>query len=205
MSELMCASRVVPDAVERLRRYCGLAWEGGPAEVWAYPYFDAVETEGDVIDPVDVVSCAALHPALSRSDLEFFAARRFELEAWVAGLPPGVGLGAADASVMGRLRGLPLLAEGVGVSLLSKVLHRKRPMLVPMLDHDIVDWYRPVTGRRGVSAWPAVVDALHADLAETGNIAVLANTAATLEGCLRGPVPSSLRMVDIAIWMGGRP
>lgn len=205
MSELRCASRIVPDAAERVARYCGLEWPGGPPEVWAYGYFDAVPSSASGVGPVDVLACAALHPGLSRDDLTYFVRGRSTLDGWLATIPDDVPLATADAAVVATLRELPALARGVGLSLLSKVLHRKRPMLVPMLDRDIVDWYRPVTRQRGAAAWPALIDALQTDLADSGNARVLAEIQTGLATRLVAPVPSALRLVDIAIWMGGRP
>lgn len=203
MSVLRCASRNVPDAADRIARYCGLEWSGGPPEVWAYPYFDAVITPSDEIVTVDVLACAALHPGLSRNDLTYFTACRSTLVSWLEVVPDDVSLAAADEATLARLREIPGMARGVGLSLLSKVLHRKRPKLVPMLDRDIVDWYRPVTGLRGAAAWPALVDALGADLADPANKKVLAGIQDYLADRLDGPVPTALRLVDIAIWMSG--
>lgn len=204
MSELICASRAVADAEDRVARYCGLEWTGGPSEVWAYPYFDAIVTRADEVEPVDVLACAALHPGLSRDDLKYFRDQRPVLASWLRRMPEDVDLGMADAATADELRELPELARGVGLSLLSKVLHRKRPRLMPMLDRDIVDWYRPVTGLRGVAAWAALVDALRSDLAMPVNAKILARMQTDLTGRVEGPVPSALRLVDIAIWMGGR-
>ena len=73
---LVLAGVPSPHAVDRVRRYCGLPWSGGPPETWAFRYFDAIETDGDRLEPTDVVSAAALHPGVSRSDLTFFHDRR---------------------------------------------------------------------------------------------------------------------------------
>jgi hypothetical protein len=203
MDVLTCADRAVRDAADRINRYCGLRWSGGPAEVWAFPYFDAVASaDPDVVDPVDVLCSAALHPGLGRSDLEFFVQRATKLEGWLRDAPVSVALEDADPGLVGHVVSLAALADGVGLSLLSKVVHRKRPSLVPMLDRDIVDWYRPLTGLRGAAAWPALVEALRSDLAGDANRRLLAELNADLHVGLSGPVPTPLRMVDIAIWMG---
>ncbi len=39
---IVAAGREIPDALDRIRRYCGLRWSGGPPETWAWPYFDTV-------------------------------------------------------------------------------------------------------------------------------------------------------------------
>lgn len=194
MERLECAGRPVPDAGDRIRRYCGLAWSGGGPEVWAYAYYDTLPTgPPDELGPADVLAASALHPGLSRADLEYFIVARGRLEDWLAGLPDVDVADATDDDIVG-LRLLPGLTGGsVSLSLLTKVMHRKRPGLIPLFDRAILDWYRPITGARGEKAWPALVDALHADTANPNNGAVLATAPAAIR---------PLRALDIAVWMG---
>lgn len=85
--------------------------------------------------------------------------------------------------------------------MLTKVLHRKRPSLIPLVDRALLDWYRPVTGERtATAAWPALLHALRGDL--TANEVVLGRMSEALEDEI-ATVVSKLRLVDIAIWMGG--
>ena len=42
--EIVAAGREIPDALDNIRHYCGLAWSGGPPETWAWDYYDAVPT-----------------------------------------------------------------------------------------------------------------------------------------------------------------
>src|SRR4051794_29064258 len=81
---LNLGGRHVPGAWDRLCRYCGLSWSGGPPETWAFRYFDAVETDGrSSIGPVDVLCAASLHPGLSRQDLSFFCVEANTLGAYL--------------------------------------------------------------------------------------------------------------------------
>ncbi len=194
MEPLVCAGRPVPDAVDRLRRYCGLPWSGGGREVWAYAYFDTLPSgPPDELGPGDVLAAAALHSGLSRADLEYFVVARGRLEDWLAGVADVDLADAADDEIT-ALRLLPAQTGGlVSLSLLTKVLHRKRPGLIPLCDRAVLDWYRPMTGTRGEKAWPALVDALHADLTNGDNGAVLATAPAAIR---------PLRALDIAVWMG---
>lgn len=203
-SALWCADRWLPDLYDRARRYCGLDWSGGGPETWAFRYFDLIPTSHpSLVEPVDVVACSALHPGISRDDLTYFDRHAGDFDRWVRDLPDDVDLGNADADLVARVSGLSGLSGSVGLSLLSKVAHRKRPRLVPMLDRAIVDRYRPITGQRGEQAWPAMVTAIHADLAADRNIQLLAETAAALQDALGTSAPSPLRVLDIAIWMDG--
>jgi hypothetical protein len=205
---LVVGDRPVFHALDSVRRYCGLAWSGGAPEVWAYPYFDALpgRAEDNEIRATDVLSSAALHPGLSRSDLTFFAEEVGALSEVLRVLPPGVDLSDADEHTVARLVALPdRFRDRCGLALLSKVLHAKRPRLVPMLDRALVDWYRPTIGTRGEAAWVPLLGALRADLERSTNRMALASIAEQLSAELAGPVPSDLRIVDICIWMEGRP
>jgi hypothetical protein len=82
------------------------------------------------------------------------------------------------------------------------VLHRKRPWLIPMLDREIIDWYRPMTGqRRAVDAWEPLLHHLRDDLETNRNM--LAEPRAVLH-MLHGVSITDLRTVDIVIWMAGQ-
>jgi hypothetical protein len=126
------------------------------------------------------------------------------LEEWLSALPRDVDLAEADQECVDHLAGLSSLADAEWLSMLSKVAHHKRPKLVPLFDRAIVDWYRPVTGRRGTAAWPSLVKAIKADLSVLGNRQFLFDMGLELAQAAPGPVPSDLRLLDIAIWMDGR-
>jgi len=200
-AQLQCAGRPLREPEALIRRYCGLELPGGLPEVWAYQYYDLVAaTDPDHVEAVDLLRAAALHPGLSRSDLEFITRHAADIDGALAGLP-NIDLADADEPTLERVDVLAALAEPVGLSLLSKVVHPKRPALIPILDRAITDWYRPVTGQRGAAAWSSLVRALAADLADDANRAALASMRARLAEDLGHPAPSSLRCCDIAIWM----
>jgi hypothetical protein len=183
-----------------------LPWSGGGPETWAYELFDAIPTgPGDQITPADLLPSAALHPGFGRDEAVFFNTGGAEAcEEWLSGLPLNVDLADADEQTLDRLAELPQISEGIGLSIVSKVTHRKRPRLIPLFDRAIVDWYRTVTRLRGEAAWPALTQALKADMAMNENRRFFADVRGGLGLELRGPVPSDLRFVDIAIWMDGR-
>jgi hypothetical protein len=123
---------------------------------------------------------------------------------WLSHLPRDVDLADADKEILDHLIRLPEIGDGEWLSVLSKVAHHKRPRLVPLFDRAIVDRYRPMTGLRGIAAWPALARAMQADLANDENRGFLADVRDELAQELSGPVPSDLRLVDIAVWMDGR-
>ena len=193
-------------ARNQIRRYCGLPWPGGEPESWAYEYYDSIPTgPGDQITPADLLPSAALHPGFGGDEMIFFNSGGAEAcEEWLSGLPLNVDLADADEPTLERLSELPRISERIGLSIVSKVTHRKRPLLIPLFDRAIVDWYRMVTRVRGEGAWPALIRALKADLAMDENRGYLSDTRDELALELSGPTPSDLRLVDIAIWMDGR-
>lgn len=202
-STLVLGGRTVPEPWDRLRRYCGLAWSGGPPETWAFRYYDAVRTDGEPLSAVDVLATAALHPGLSRQDLSFFHEQRAEVTTWLEELPDDVPLWDASDSTLGRLHELAAWEQAPTLSLLTKVLHRKRPMLIPLIDRHVLDWYRPVTGERTAAAsWPRLLIAMGADLVREDNRTVFQGMDRKLREELGWSV-SNLRQLDIIVWMGG--
>jgi len=200
---IQVGGRDVPEALDRIRRYCGLMWSGGAPETWAYRYFDLVPSESpDAVTPVDVLAAAALHPGLSRTDLAFFVDRADDLSDWLRSVPVDAELRSADSDLLTHLDAL-VDFDGVSITLLSKVLHRKRPSLIPLLDRHIIDWYRPVTGERSATlAWAPIIRAMKQDLIDDVN-GSLTEIADALRLELASP-PPAIRLIDIAIWMGSQ-
>jgi hypothetical protein len=58
---LTLGGRPVHGSWDRIRRYCGIPWSGGPPETWAFPYYDALAIDPDTLEPVDVLATSALH------------------------------------------------------------------------------------------------------------------------------------------------
>lgn len=201
---LELGGRELPDALDDVRRYCGLPWSGGTGEVSAFHYFDALEErrEDDIVRPVDVLSVAALHPGLRWKDLQYFSDEAPRLQTWLQTIPGSIDLADADEDLVDEVARLPERFDGhPGLSLLSKVLHAKRPRLIPILDRTLTDWYRPISSRRGESAWQDCVKLLHSDLAARHNRTILRTIRSELGVDLGAVVPSELRIADIAIWM----
>ena len=210
---LCAAGRVIPSAVDRIRRYCGLSWSGGPPETWAWRYYDTVATApDDEVIPVDVMCAAALHPGLSRDDLVWFHDHRADLEALLADVPADLVLADLSEHQVDHLASLPDALDGPSVSLVSKVLHRKRPHVIPLIDRHVVDWFRPVTRQRALGgAWGPIVRELWAEGHEDRRNEALAEAIRQVQHDLDhsdegrgGGTLSWLRAKDIAIWMGSR-
>jgi hypothetical protein len=201
---LELGGRELSDALDDVRRYCGLPWSGGQGEVSAFAYYDALSErrEDDVVRPVDVLSAAALHPGLRWRDLQYFSYEAQTLQGWLETIPGGVDLADADEDLVEEIAQVPERFDGhPGLSILSKVLHAKRPRLIPILDRTLTDGYRPISSRRGESAWRDCVRLLHGDLAALHNRTILRAIRSELRVDLGVTAPSELRIADIAIWM----
>jgi hypothetical protein len=193
---LVLAERAIPDAVDLVRRYCGLSWSGGPPETWAYRYFDVIDTDPAALEPTDVVCASSLHPGISRADLSFFHDQKVAVDAWLhaVGTDADIRTGEAEDALLGLVD-----FDAPSFTLLTKVLHHKRPNLVPVVDRHVLDRYRPITGeRRPELAWPGLVKAFCSDLEL--NAAALAGISSEIVSALE-VLPGALRICDIAIWM----
>jgi len=201
--QLRCAGQAMPDARDLVRRYCGLPWSRGGPETWAYPYFDLIPGgDPDFVEPIDVLACAALHPGLRREDLAYFDRSSGPFDQWLSNLPTDLELADADDDLVAQIADLLFLVDPVGLSMLSKVAHRKRPLLVPMFDRVVADRYRPITGERGQLAWPALVTAISEDLRDQHNRRLLDDIVREAVSELGEPTSlSALRALDIAMWM----
>lgn len=195
------AGRQLSGVWDLVSRYCGLPWSGGDPEVWAFAYYDSRPAgPADEVTAVDVALAGVLQSGLSRTDLAFFVDQRDRISSWLEQAPVDVPLHLLDDNA---LRCVTELAtwDGVGLSLLTKVLHRKRPAAVPLIDRHVIDLYRPVTGERSVvAAYPAIVHAVRSDLAAGAlePLMMIGNRVHALTGQRLTP----LRVADIAIWMG---
>lgn len=204
---LEVGGRTIVDATDHVRRYTGLPWSGGPPEVWAFGYYDAIPTAHDNhVTPIDVVCTAALHPTLRRTDLEFFVRRRDDLAGWLAAVPHDQQLWEADEQLLAHLDSLVEFDPEVPLTLLTKVLHRKRPSFVPLLDRHVIDFYRqPGDSRQVLDAWPNVVRRIREDLATPEQRLLIAVAIPSVHDNDGETIPISLlRFIDIAIWMQNR-
>lgn len=200
---LKLAGQEIQGGWDRLCRYCGLEWSGGPAETWAYRYYDTVETDPSTLSSVDVLASTALHPGVSRDDLTYFWEHEAELTEWIMRFPTDLALRDADDEDLARLGELASWESAPSLSLLTKVLHRKRPELVPLVDRELLELYRPITGERGATAsWPALLPALRRDLGGQNAIALTLINTELARRLGRGL--SHVRLVDIVVWMGRR-
>lgn len=201
---LTAGARPIDDAWERIRRYCGAPDHDGRSETWAFQFYDAVDSDPAALAPVDLLVASALHPGITRTHLEHYVGGQQAMADWLATLPTDLRLDDADESLLDELATLSLRWRGLGLSLASKVLHRKRPELLPLIDRHVLDRYRLLLpGKRAdrPEVLRALLEALGADLRRN------AEPLAQICNHIRDaglPRLTPLRALDIAVWMEGR-
>jgi hypothetical protein len=184
-------------ADELVRRYCGLT-----GETWAYPFFDGVPASPEV-DRVDLLAAGVMHGPIRQVDLEWFVQARSDIQALVKELPQDHELADVGAGAVSALTaGVAQLAGGRPLSLLTKILHRHRPHLVVLDERDIGRRYGSALEGRGRLDYPRLVTAVREDLRRADVAEALDRIRETLSGL--HPLPSRLRVLDIAVWMDAR-
>ena len=202
----LCAGTLEVDDAEQL-----LATYLDPRNGFAWPAYDTLVTNGTS----ELVSADLLAPVLLGAHVD---ASRFRTLSemsphlgGVADLPP-VALQEADDDVVGRVAtlfavlddpGYARARRGVRGTVVAKVLHRKRPDLVPLYDSRIFAAYTApgaierVPERSWVIFMGLLCRAMRADLqAESASFERLQGDAAG-----SGARLSRLRILDILVWM----
>lgn len=134
--------RVVEDAVATLHR---------KFERFAWAWYDGVATDPECISVVDFAITIAMNSRATAGRLKDFMSRGIEIERLLRAIPVTADLSRETTpAVFAAVRDLfaeACLAKGTALSVASKVLHRKRPGLIPMLDRIVVERHY----------WPALV------------------------------------------------
>ncbi len=207
--KLAQGTREVFDAESLLEEYVGPRKRGLR---YAYPYYDGLVTNGD---PLRLCTGDLLAPCLLGTpvDLDRMAtltALLPLLQRQLDQLPPdlaltdaGPDLLTAVAAVYDPLDDPSVQDRDVKGSLIGKVLHRKRPALVPLFDSRVREFYRSAlpAAPRGQRSWreymELLVPAMRADLID--NAAEFDRLAALVPDT--GPRLTGLRILDILVWM----
>lgn len=175
---------------------------------WSYPAYDRLVTNGSAV----LVDGDLLAPNLIGAEVDrgrFLLLRELMPRiAGVADLPP-VALQDADDAVVDQVAALfavldeaPYAGRGVRGTIVSKVLHRKRPDLVPLYDSRIFESYTApgAIERSAHRTWRASMTLLlrqmRDDLREEA--AAFDALVAVAEGA--GAPLTRLRILDILIW-----
>ncbi len=175
---------------------------------WSFPAYDRLVTNGSaVLVDGDLLAPVLIGTAVDRD--RFLLLRELMPRiAGVADLPP-VALQEADDEVLAQVAALfavlddaPYAGRGVRGTILSKVLHRKRPDLVPLYDSRIFEAYTApgAIERSSHRSWQdsmmLLLRQMRADLQqETETFAALERVAAGA-----GAQLTRLRILDVLVW-----
>ena len=197
----------IPDAMSRLRRFCKEE----------YAYYDALPAgDPDQVEPMDILVTIAVNAYITNAAqarrIHRGLARR--CDGLLSAIPSSAAL-ADGERWLAPLRALLHAAAqtpGVLIPVATKVLHRKRPALIPMLDNVLLAFYLRALGqenwlaqtqdkRQAATVAMVAIDAFRADL--------LAALPAVEE--LRGALAAEgypltvARLLEILVWTETEP
>jgi hypothetical protein len=116
---------------------------------WSYPAYDGYRASqrADPLDGPDLLAPVLLNVPLTLEAYYGLDGLRDDLNAGLADIPSDANLSAAphsQLSLMGRLFGVldEDRPQGVRATILAKVLHRKRPGLIPLYDRQVRACYQ---------------------------------------------------------------
>ena len=185
-----------------------------PDGAYAYPAYDTLVTSGSA----ELVDGDLLAPSLLGAHVDyarFVLLKRMlpSLADGMAALPPTALEDTDDAGIAAVARCFAILDEPIFVragargTIVSKVLHRKRPDLIPLYDSRIWTAYTisGAIGRGSHRPWVEVMQALchsmRSDLANNRAEFVALQASAKEHGA----DVTLLRILDILVWMSSEP
>ncbi|AEH10359.1 MULTISPECIES: DUF6308 family protein [Protofrankia] len=208
---LAMGTREVFDAESLLEEYLGPRKRGLR---YAYPYYDGLTTNGDsdLLCTGDLLAPCLLGVQVDVDRMHTLTALTPLLQRGLDKLPPGIELIEADEITLDLVAALydplddPDVSDrDVKGSLIAKVLHRKRPALVPLFDSKVRIFYQhercippsPRDGRSWREYMQLLVRAMQYDLKE--NADEFHRLSALVPR--NGPPLTPLRILDIVVWM----
>lgn len=185
-----------------------------PGVISGFPYYDHFETSADpqTIAEADLLAPNILNAPVRLREFAALNGVRDRLAALLTAIPIDADLADAqdsDLEVLTPLFGVldELRGTGVGAVKFTKVLHRKRPAFIPIMDTNVLWCYQhqpsasesrvPPMRKRSWSAFaPLLAQAMRDDLTAA------ADTWKSLAR-LAEPALSTLRALDIVAWKVG--
>lgn len=179
--------------------------------IFAWPFYDGLETGGsDALADGDLLAPVLLNVPVSISTFGVLREVRGDLESRLAAVPNNVALRSASDDVVASVARLFAVLDevevpGVRGTMLSKILHRKRPALVPLHDQFVRNAYVPsrverVAKRTWEEYFTQVMLAMRDDLSRAPEAwDELSRPATAAE-----PALTELRVLDILAWSLGR-
>lgn len=204
----------VAEAASTLQAYLGYPNGDDRADkaVYAWPHYDGFQSghgpdelgDGDLLTPV------LLNVGMTIAGFAGLKVLRSEMEARLSEVPKGVGLGEADDSDIATVARVFALLDshpihGVKGTTLSKVLHRKRPELIPLHDRFVYGAYVPHSVPRADNrTWEHYFTLLMHVMRDDLNAADAAWVALAKKSSPGAPTLTPLRALDIIVWTKGK-
>jgi hypothetical protein len=182
---------------------------------YAYPAYDSLATSShsDELNDGDLLAPTLLNAAPSIAAFYALQSAREQVEAGLRATPASVTLASAvdDLSLERRMQALvgvldERTLQGVKLTTLTKVLHRKRPDFMPLHDKFVKACYvgtqepfpmRSQKDRTWIQYWAVMATAINADL--ESQVDVWAGL-----GALAGKQVATLRVFDVVAWNAGK-
>lgn len=180
-----------------------------------WPYYDGVPMgDWDRVEPMDVLATVSVNSFVT----DAARVRRVHhglaaaCDGLLAGIPREAHVLDGDLAAVERLLAAACGVPGVLVPVATKVLHRKRPHLIPMLDNVVLAHYfghlgrpelvgRSQDKRRAASTARIALQAFGADL--EGADPVLADIAGQLAA--DGTPVTAVRLLELLVWCAVEP
>jgi hypothetical protein len=201
--KLARGTREIFDAETLLEEYVGPRRRGMRH---AYPHYDGLVTNNDPsrLCTGDLLAPSLLGAPVDLDRMATLSALMPLMQRGLEALPPHATIMGSGPEVLAQVAALydPLDVKG---SLLAKVLHRKRPALIPLFDSRVRDFYRTEgavpPAPRGARTFrqymelliPIICEDLRANAEEFARLTTLAPDD--------GPPLTPLRVLDIIVWM----
>ena len=217
--QLGCLEVSAPDAMEILRVYTappGSRWTARARDFYSWPYYDGLSTgsQQNELNDGDLLASVLLNVNPKIHGFATLQALRPQLEAGLSEIPSDRDLAdASDAEIelvaqlfapLGRTGLL-----GVKGTVLAKVLHRKRPRLIPLYDTFVSDAYNgsriePNPTRSWSEYVAELMTEMRKDLREPADTwQAIRDRCAYLPG-VGSMQLTSLRILDILVWSLGK-
>lgn len=139
-------------------------------ERFGWPLYDGVRSDPNRIEIIDYVITAAMNSRANARGLQNVMLAASEITRCLREVPERMELVDLDPDTevaVGALIARTARVGGVGISVATKILHRKRPLLIPMMDQVVQYHYKSLLGRlpqeRGARAL-AYIRAIAADV-----------------------------------------
>lgn len=176
----------------------------GEVAPWAHRSYDVYTTNNDSnrLADGDFLAPGLLGVPVDSPTFVHLRECRLNLEQFLAEIPDDVSLVDATEETLDAI-GRPFgviddgLVSGARGVILSKILHRKKPALVPIFDQFVWVVYRTRTGEEAKRSWPAFITTLATEM------------RSDLQGATGlwdrwEPATSALRALDMAVWQLGQ-